>query len=157
MNKPTTLIIALITLIGCATIVAPGPDRIPVNTNPPGAKIFLDGRLVGTSPMQLAVDRKDEAQVRVELDGYEPVTIDRDKELNAWFIGNLLIGGLIGVTIDLITSNQGKYAETPIYLVLSPKGRSVSSAEDQIRVPLKPVSSGEQVQASMDPMNYKGY
>ena len=42
---------------GCATIVAGGPDQVPVRTNPSGAYVYLDGQVVGRTPLVLTLDR----------------------------------------------------------------------------------------------------
>lgn len=107
---------ALAMLIACATIIRPGPDRIPVDSSPRGARVYLDGQLVGTTPVVVDVPRKSDCVIRVELEGYEPVEIDRDKKLNGWFLANILLGGVIGIIVDLATSNQGLYSQEPIFV-----------------------------------------
>jgi hypothetical protein len=42
-----------------------------LDSRPPGAKIFLDGILVGTTPMLLQAVRAGEHAVRMERDGYK--------------------------------------------------------------------------------------
>jgi hypothetical protein len=42
-----------------------------LDSRPPGAKIFLDGTLVGTTPMLLQAVRAGEHAVRIERDGYK--------------------------------------------------------------------------------------
>jgi hypothetical protein len=118
-------------LVGCATIMAPGPDKIAVNSTPEQAKVYLDGEPVGRTPMILPINRKSEGLVRVELEGYEPVNIDRDKVINGWDFGNILFGGVIGITVDLITHNQGKYTEDPIFIELKPVETQAKNASDK--------------------------
>jgi hypothetical protein len=108
-------------LAGCATLFQAGPDQIPVNSKPTGAKIYLDDQLFAVTPTTLFVPRKSECVIRIELEGYEPVMIDRDKLLNGWFLGNILIGGVVGITIDLISHNQGRYSDEPIMVELKAK------------------------------------
>jgi hypothetical protein len=124
-------------LVGCATLFQAGPDKIPVNSMPVGAKIYLDDQLVGVSPTTLHVPRKSECVIRIELAGYEPIIIDRDKNLNGWFLGNILIGGVVGIAIDLITHNQGGYSEEPIMVELKVK---TASGETKTKVVMmKPI------------------
>ncbi len=122
------VLILFLTLLGCATIFQAGPDRIPVNSTPmQGAKVYLDGQLVATTPTTIDVPRKSECVIRIEMEGYEPIVIDRDKNLNGWFLGNILLGGVIGMSIDLITHNQGGYSEEPIVVELKAKTASGES------------------------------
>ena len=132
------VLILLFIVAGCATILQPGPDRIPVDSIPmKGAKIYLDGQLVATTPATIDVPRKSECVIRIEMDGYEPIVIDRDKNVNGWFFGNLLIGGVIGITVDLITHNQGGYSEEPIVVEL--KAKTASGEVKTKLVLMKPI------------------
>ena len=117
----TVYVIFVLLLSGCATILQPGPDRISVTSKPEGAKVFLDGNPVGVTPMQLAIPRDSEANVRIEKEGFNSYVNDQNKVVAGWFFGNLLLGGVIGMTVDLITHNQGKYKDQPIYVELAPK------------------------------------
>ena len=132
------VLLLFLVLVGCATILQPGPDRIPVDSIPlKGAKVYLDGQLVATTPTSIDVPRKSECVIRIEMDGYEPITIDRDKNVNGWFFGNLLIGGVIGITVDLITHNQGGYSEEPIVVEL--KAKTASGESKTKYVLMKPI------------------
>lgn len=44
----------------------------------------------------------------------------QDKVFNGWFLGNILIGGLIGIIIDVATSNVTKHSTDPVMVVLRP-------------------------------------
>lgn len=114
---------AALALTGCATIVASGPDLVPVDSNPSGARVLLDTVPIGRTPMTAAMQREGEGLFTFELEGYETVTLDRNKVLNGWFLGNIIFGGLIGITVDLITHNQGKYSTTPVHVELVRRGQ----------------------------------
>lgn len=113
--------VLLLMLCSCATIMQPGPDRIQVRSDPDGAKVYLNTMPVGATPMEVHVNRKDRCVIEVKKDGYETVLIDREKVVAGWVFGNILLGGIIGLSIDLITHNQGKYPEDPIYVNLAHK------------------------------------
>lgn len=120
------MIVSLLGHAGCATIVSSGPDLIPVNSEPSGAKVLLDGIPVGRTPMTAAVNRKSDGVFTFELDGYSQAVRDESKVMNGWFAGNILLFGfaVIGIPVDLITSNQGKYSTDPIFVELVKNGRS---------------------------------
>ncbi len=49
------------------------PHTIPVATDPPGAQVFLDGKLVGLSPLQgLGIPTEGAHRIRITHDGYLP-------------------------------------------------------------------------------------
>ncbi len=118
--RAVTLLIAL-SLAGCATIMAGGPDRIPVSTNPPGATVYVDGVMVGQTPLMLTLDREhSNGNIRIEMPGFAPVILTRTKEINGWFWANLCLGGVVGIIVDLITGDVKRFDDTPIAIGLTP-------------------------------------
>lgn len=105
---------------GCATIVAPGPDLVPISSKPPGAMVYVDGVPVGVTPVTVPLKRSGSSRIRIELEGYQPVFVTQDKVFNGWFLGNILIGGLIGIIVDVATSNVTKHSTDPVMVVLRP-------------------------------------
>jgi serine/threonine-protein kinase len=53
--------------------VAPFSGRVVVHTSPPGARLFLDGRDRGTTPVSIAGLGQGEHRVRILRDGYTTV------------------------------------------------------------------------------------
>jgi hypothetical protein len=106
---------------GCATIMAPGPDRVPIQSNPPGARVYLDDELMGQTPVVIELDReRSQGRVRVEADGYHPAVMLRSKNVNGWFWVNLCLGGIVGIVIDLATGNFREFDDTPVMINLIP-------------------------------------
>lgn len=122
----------LVVFSGCATICQSGPDHIPVDSNPQGAGVYLDGQLMGTTPMVLNVPRDSDGHIRIEKVGYAPYMVDRNKVVAGWVFGNILIGGLIGLSVDLITHNQGKYPEDPVYVQMAAAPGSSSPVDSRV-------------------------
>jgi hypothetical protein len=110
----------LLLLPSCATIVAGGPDMVPVSSKPEGARVLLDGQAVGTTPTTVTFARSCKGVLTFQLAGYETKTVDIDKQLNGWLFGNILFGGLIGIAVDAISGAAGKYPTTPVHVELSP-------------------------------------
>ena len=48
------------------------PSTLTVDSRPRGARVFVDGRLVGTTPLSLAEVQPGEHAVRIDLIGYQP-------------------------------------------------------------------------------------
>jgi len=87
----------------CATIVNRTTQKIPVTATfiggTGGAKVFVNGKLVGTTPLMLKLAKKRPAVIRIEKDGYNPreMRIKRDRSNSGSVImGNLLLGPLVG-------------------------------------------------------------
>ncbi len=117
-----SLLGVLATLTGCASILAPGPDVVPIGSMPQGAKVYLDDNPVGTTPCQVTFSRSCEGVLRFELPGYRSLVRDQDKVVNGWFIGDIVLGSTLGIVIDLVSHNQGKYSTDPIQVQLDPMG-----------------------------------
>jgi len=119
MRVATLLLVTA--LSGCATIMAGGPDHIPVNTNPPGAAVYVDNMLVGQTPMVVTLNREHSAGViRLEAPGYAPLTVVRGKNINGWFWVNICTTGLVGIVIDLVTGDVKAFDDTAINVGMTP-------------------------------------
>jgi hypothetical protein len=104
--KKTILFFSLFSaliLSSCATIVSGTTQKISFNSNPSNASIFIDDFEVGKTPFQTKLERKSEHKVVIKLEGYKPYQTKLEKSFNAWYIGNVIFGGLIGLIIDPIT------------------------------------------------------
>ncbi len=79
---------------GCATLTRGRARRIPVTSYPPGAKVIVNGRLQGETPLTFRPVRGRKGQViRIECAGYDPVEIRLIKKTSGgYFFGNLLLG-----------------------------------------------------------------
>lgn len=117
MKRSVCLITALAFLLsvaGCCTIVSGRNQNLPVITTPSGARVIVNG-VQQQSPCTLVLDRKQPLyQVRVEKEGYEPTEITLRKGVNGWIWGNLLLGGIIGLIIDITTGSVNKFTPTEL-------------------------------------------
>ncbi len=106
--KPICLVImclVLSTASSCATVKHGTMQPISVKSDPPNAEIRVNGMSAGRTPTVLNLSRTSTGTgtVRVELDGYRPVDVPVKRRLSGAFWGNLLIGGVIGMGVDLIS------------------------------------------------------
>lgn len=112
---------------GCGTLFAPGPDTIPVESSPSGAKVYLDGQHVGQTPMMVTVDRSaNTGNIRVEKPGYAPSAVQRSKRFNT--IAILNCAGLIWWVVDLATGNHQMFDTTPVLVNLTPEAGATQPA-----------------------------
>lgn len=104
--KKTVLIATLslsLLISSCATIISGSKQKVNFRSNPAAASIFIDEVEVGKTPFEIKLERKKEHHVMIKLDGYQTYETNLTKKFNAWYIGNILFGGLIGIIIDPIT------------------------------------------------------
>ncbi len=130
------LVLALaIGLAGCATLFAGGPDEIPINTNPPGAYVYVNGQVVGQTPMIVQMSRGQAGQIQIYLPGFQPVMLWREKSVNGWFWANILWLPTFLWVIDLIDGDWQQYDATPIAIGLTP---AVGGAQPMQPAPMQP-------------------
>lgn len=111
----------VVVLAGCATIMnRGGHQRVLINSEPPGATATIDGVISITTPGEVSLKRNKSHVVRIEKEGYQPANRMIDNELSGWVFGNILIGGLIGLAIDMGTGAAFKLDPDTINVTLSP-------------------------------------
>lgn len=89
---------------GCATIVGGTRQTFTFDTEPRGAMVTINGMSRGVTPVVADLKRREKRhEVHIELEGYEPFDMVLKRKFNAWYLGNVLFGGTIGLIIDPTT------------------------------------------------------
>ena len=109
---------AVVAISSCAAIIHGSTQSVEFASRPTGAKLFLDGKEVGSTPQTINLRRKgrnkgEESEktsyaVKVEMEGFQPYEIKLERKLDGWIFGNILFGGLIGIVIDAATGSMYK-------------------------------------------------
>ncbi|OPB88536.1 PEGA domain-containing protein [Elizabethkingia ursingii] len=92
-----------LTTTSCATIISGSKQTVNFTSTPSEATVYIDEVEVGKTPFEKKLERKREYNVMIKLDGYQPFETRLTKKFNAWYLGNILFGGFIGLVIDPIT------------------------------------------------------
>lgn len=123
--------ISLVTMIfsGCATVLNDKTQPVSFNSIPEGAKVIVNGRLIGKTPMSFNVERNNDAILRIEKKGYETVQQPLNTEISAAFFGNILIGGVLGSTTD--ATNKKMYEFSPNHYTIELKKLEDDEKEDK--------------------------
>lgn len=104
------VLLAASALTGCATIVNGLNQNIPVVSTPPAAKVSVDGKEVGVTPMTLRVPREAAGhRIKLEAAGYMPSTIQLTTSTAGVFWCNIIAWPLF--LIDLL--DGAMYVFTP--------------------------------------------
>ena len=126
MQKIFTFFFAGILLFssGCATIVSPSSYPVRIMSMPDQAEVSiinLSGREIfrGQTPATARLDasagyfKKAVYQINISKEGYEPKSFVIKADLNGWYLGNLLFGGIIGfLIVDPLTGAMYKIDTT---------------------------------------------
>ena len=86
----------------CSTVVNSTTQVVEITSNPPNAKLTIDGRQFGTTPQVVNIERGTNHAVKLELPGYTPYEIQLTTKLSNWVWLNVLNGFIPGFTIDYL-------------------------------------------------------
>jgi hypothetical protein len=104
------LFIALLclSLCGCATIITGTTQKIPVASNPEGARLDVDGQCAFTTPVVLKLERKRDHVLVFSKEGYQQQTITLLHTLSGAVCANILGPSIYGWGVDAGTGAQYK-------------------------------------------------
>lgn len=102
-------------MTGCASIVNGTKENVMVNTiNTPGAECSLTNDkgkwYVNNTPESVTVHRSfKQLIIHCKKKGFKPADINVDSKTKAMAYGNLVIGGLVGASIDSYNGSAFDY------------------------------------------------
>jgi hypothetical protein len=116
---------SLLLLGSCATILSIGKQKIDFRTTPPNATVYINSEKAGNTPFFKYLKRNTKHHVKIELEGYKTFEVNLNKTFNPVVLGNILLGGGIGIIVDLATG--AFYSLTPKQINLYLKENKIAS------------------------------
>ncbi|MCF8226896.1 MAG: SHOCT domain-containing protein [Bacteroidales bacterium] len=111
---PLLLIVTLSAMVnGCATILTGTTQRMTIDSTPQGAEIMIDGRIIGTTPAKVRLDRDlnafldDGKAVELQMNGYVPDGYVIGADIEPTFVLNVLLP--FGFALDAVTGAIMRY------------------------------------------------
>jgi predicted small secreted protein len=135
VRRRLQLLVVLVaaSLSGCATVVGGGHDqKVHIDSDPPGAQVRVDGQSRGVTPTDVALNRRQEHQVQLDLPGCTPYCTTLKPGCNPWVFGNILAGGVIGLAVD---------ASTGAMSALYPKSVKADFEHPRLSDPIEPANA----------------
>ena len=90
---------------GCATIFKGSTDTVSYSSDPSGAKVYVNGQLMGTTPFQLEMKSNQTYTIEFRKEGYENRTVVLNNSVGAGWIVLDVLFGLIPIIVDAATGN----------------------------------------------------
>jgi len=123
-------------LAACATVTRGSKDAWVVNSEPSGAKVETsNGHQCPATPCAIKMSRKAKFTATITKPGYKPATVTvTHKTANAGaagVAGNVLLGGVIGLGVDLATGASQDLTPNPVTLKLEPVDGEVKKTADE--------------------------
>ncbi len=118
------LLLAGVPLGGCATVLNGTSQDLAFNSQPDGAVVALNTGENCTTPCTINMKRGDDAEVRINKPGYQPVSVYIQSRLGGSTFGNIILGGGIGAVVDGSNGASNRLHPNPVYVRLVPNGSS---------------------------------
>src|SRR5215207_5822753 len=135
-NNIAAMLIALTLLVpcGCASLVSGRRADVAINSSPPDAQVSVrdkEGRMVAAARTPAVVSlkrgdgflRKAEYTATIEKPGYSTAHVPIQSTLNPWLLGNVFLGGVVGLAVDPYTGAMWRPTPSAINRELQPSNR----------------------------------
>ncbi len=117
------LLVALVsTLAACATIVSGTSQEVSFYSSPEGATVSVGGRILGKTPLTMNMKKKSGQTLIFEKEGHKKFTTRLDTNMNSWFWGNIILGGVLGSSTDATTGAIYEYSPQQYMVTLERAG-----------------------------------
>ncbi len=136
MVSRAVLAALLIACTACGTIIHGTTQNVGLSSTPTGARVMVDNKQLGVTPIVAPLSRKDNHIVRFEMDGYAPFEATVTRQTSGWVWGNIVFGGLIGLAVDAISG--GLYKLTPEQIAATMNRADVKDDDCYIFVVMQP-------------------
>lgn len=87
----------------CVAIVSGSKQVVKFDSTPSAATVIIDGVERGKTSFETKLKRAEEHTVVIKLEGFKTYDTKLTIKFNAWYLGNIVFGGLIGVIVDPLT------------------------------------------------------
>ena len=127
---------ALLTM-NCGSIIHQTTQQVRINSEPSGAAVTVscgdvnnDPKLV--TPAVVTLHRKPAyCGIKLNKEGYAEKELKFGRQMSGWYLGNILIGGIIGLVVD--AANGAMWTRTtPV---------NASEQKGEVKVQLEPVTN----------------
>jgi len=123
--RVTVLLCIAGSLAACATVTRGSEDAWVVNSDPSGAKVVTtNGHHCAATPCAIKMKRKSEFTATLTKPGYKDATVQVSHKTAgagaAGVAGNVLLGGVIGLGVDMYTGASQDLVPNPVTVTLEP-------------------------------------
>lgn len=112
---------------GCATIVQGSKQSVSFSSSPKGATVLLNGQEKCQTPCTITLKKNKFDSVSFSKEGYMTHTQEIKKQTDPWFFGNILIGGLLGSTTDIVSGSAYEYSPNKYFVEMKEENWSFNN------------------------------
>jgi len=107
------------------------------------AAVYIDGKLVGQTPMRVVLKRGKNHQLRMTLPGYKPFETELTRRLDGWAWGNII--GVVGIALDAYNGSMYRLKPKDRYPELTPLSTDSTANSLSIRIVLQADPAWEKI------------
>ncbi|MFV2081569.1 MAG: PEGA domain-containing protein [bacterium] len=112
-------VLALFLSMGCATVMKGTSQDVTIDSNPQGAQVFVDGGIMGETPLTLNLKKNAYDNIMVKKEGFKTQNIPLEKSFDGVAILNIFWDLS---TTDLITGAIYEYKPNQYFFELKEDG-----------------------------------
>lgn len=106
------VVVALLPLVGCATIFKGGNEDVTFTSEPQGADVSVDGQPIGQTPVVAKLKSAKHHIIQMKADGYEPASMTLTNHVGAgWVVWDIFSWFGIALIVDAL-SGDWHYLDT---------------------------------------------
>ncbi len=129
-----SFIFILFAISSCATMFSGTEDKISFTSNPEKAKVYMDTRYLGETPLQITVPRigwatANQNTFRIEKKGYKPQEFKLTTKFNTTATFNTV--SLVSWLVDALSGAVTQYSPTEYHILLEPANSAYNRKELQ--------------------------
>ncbi len=112
------LLFSFALLTSCATMIHGKTQVVQIQSEPAGATAFHKGKRIGTTPVQVVLERKQDHQISLVKNGYRDETVTLKRKLAPTAILYALPLGIVWFGIDSTNGAQWQFQKQLTYTLV---------------------------------------
>ena len=121
-SKYVSVLLAFLFVTSCATLFKGSTDAVQFGSNPVGADVWVDGKPMGKTPLNLELVSKKTYVIEFKYEG-QTKTVNLTNRVGAGWIVLDVLGGLIPVIIDAVTGDWYQIKQKNVNVDFTAPGR----------------------------------
>jgi hypothetical protein len=99
----SVILVCMFLFPSCATLFKGNSSKLDLNSEPQGAKVYVNGNLMGETPVRLKLESKQTYAIEFKKEGYATKTVNIQNHVGAGWIVLDVLAGLLPVIVDAAT------------------------------------------------------
>jgi CRISPR/Cas system-associated exonuclease Cas4 (RecB family) len=126
--KYASFLLVVLLVASCATVFKGATDPVKFGSNPVGVEVFVDGKLMGKTPLNLELTSKKTYVIDFKFEGQTKTVNLTNKVGVGWVVLDVLFG-LVPIIVDAATGSWYMLTPKNLNVDFTSPGRFVPSPE----------------------------